>query len=1022
MNKIILFTVLLLIGSCCWLHAQQLGTNAGTNTANTQTITVKGVVVDSKTSEPLIGVSVKQKGTTNGMMTDLDGSYTINVPAGSTLVFSYVGYKAQEVKVTASASIDIQLKEDSEILEEVVVIGFGVQKKSLVTGAISSITTKDLEQTGLMRADQAIQGRVAGVTVMNNSGQPGAAVSIRIRGAGTNNSTEPLYVVDGFIMGNIESLNPADIATMEVLKDAASAAIYGAQGANGVIIITTKRGKKGENKIEYQGSYGVQEPRRYLDLLDAASYARIQNEAAYNSGKPLPYTESQIASFGKGTDWQKEITNKNAPITNHQLSLIGGSERSVYNSSVSYFMQEGLFAPGKSKYERYTGRISVETTYFNGLIKVGTNSDVSHVKRQSIASNQGNSGPISSAINIDPITPVYDEHGDFAVSPYVATEVVNPVARIYYTHGSSSYTRLNLMGFGEMNYKGFRLRSDVSQVITYNESRGYTPLYRLNSSNFTIDTGASKAMSQDFNFNNDNTLTYSNKIGSHNGSVMIGNSIRKGNGTDVSASKQGLLYDDPEYAYIALAKKQGSDGAGGGAWQNAFVSYFGRVSYDFDNRYMMTATLRADGSYRFGPNNRFGYFPSVSAGWNVTNEEFMRRMKWLDMMKLRVSWGQTGNDALDDWQYVSTISTWGKSYYFGDDVQYIGAAPGRTANPDLKWETSEQFNIGTDVRFFKNFSSTIDLYRKTTKDLLVIIPAPMYIGNLPPWGNAGSVRNQGIEFSLRYQKDIKDWSIDVSGNVGYNQNKVLEVGNENGFITGGSVIQMQNLLMMEPGQPIGYFYLNKVLGVFQNQAEIDNYTNSEGKLIQPKAKPGDLKFKDKNGDGVIDVNDREYAGSPHPSFNYGFNFVVRYKNFDFNMFWTGLAGHKIFNGLRRWDLQTSNFQTTALNRWHGEGTSNKYPRITADDQNGNFTTPSDFFLENASFIRLKDASLGYTFKQLKKLNIHQCRVFVSGFNLLTFTKYTGYEPEVTGGVMSMGIDRGVYPQPKTYTVGLNLSF
>lgn len=1023
MNKIFTLTVLLLFCSYC-LYGQQPQTE-GTNAANTKaaTIVVSGVITDAKTDETLIGVSVAQLGTTNGTVTDVDGHYSISVPLNSTLVFSYVGYVKQQVKVTSSAPISIKMKENEATLDEVVVIGYGVQRKSVVTGAISSISAKDLEQTGLMRADQAIQGRVPGVSAMNNSGQPGASMSIRIRGAGTNNSTDPLYVVDGFIMGNVESLNPSDIASMEILKDAASAAIYGAQGANGVVLITTKKGKLGENRIEYNGSFGIQNPRRYLDLLDAKSYARIQNEAAYNSGKPLPFNDSDIASFGKGTDWQREVANINAPITNHNISIMGGNTKTVYNTSASYFMQEGIFAPGKSKYERFTGRLNIESNFFNGILKIGTNSDVSHVKRQSIASNQGNSGPISSAINIDPITPVYDINGEFGISPYVATEVVNPVARIYYTHGSSSYTRLNLQAFGELKYNGFNFRSNVSEVVTYRESRGYTPLYRLNSSNFTTDTGVSKSMAQVFDFKNDNVLSYMGKFGKHNGSAMIGNSIRTGSGTDVTASKQGLLYDDVEYAYIGMAKKQGSDGAGGGVVDRfAFVSYFGRLSYDYDSRYMLTATYRADGSYRFGPNNRFGYFPSVSVGWNVKNEEFAKEMKWLDILKLRLSWGQTGNDALDDWQYVSTISTWGKTYYFGNDEQYIGAAPGRTANPDLKWETSEQFNVGFDTRFLRNFNVTVDLYRKTTKDLLVVIPAPMYIGNLAPWGNAGSVRNQGAELSVGYQKSKKDWSIDVSGNISYNQNKVLEVGNESGFITGGSVLQMQNLLMMKPGEAIGYFNLNKTLGVFQNQAEIDNYKNADGKVIQPKAKPGDLKFKDLNGDGVIDVNDREYCGSPHPDFNYGLNISARYKNVDFNMFWTGLSGHKIFNGLRRWDLQTSNYQTTVLNRWHGEGTSNTYPRVTSDDQNGNFSTASDFFLENASFIRLKDVSLGYTFNQLKQYHIQKCRVYVSALNLLTFTKYTGYEPEVTGGVMGMGIDRGVYPQPKTFTVGLNLSF
>ncbi|MDR0331863.1 MAG: TonB-dependent receptor [Dysgonamonadaceae bacterium] len=1015
MNRFFVLLVFFLCCSYCCVFAQQAGTG--------QTVTVSGTVTDSQTGETLIGVSIMQRGTSSGTVTDFDGDFSVSVPIGSTLVFSYVGYLTQEIPVTSGGVMNVQLADDN-MLDELVVIGYGVQRRSLITGAITSISAEDLAQTGIMRADQAMQGRVPGVTVMSNSGQPGAAVSIRVRGAGTNNNTDPLYVVDGFIVGSIESLNPGDIASMEILKDAASAAIYGAQGANGVVLITTRRGRDGENRIEYSGTFGVQNPRRYLDLLDATSYARIMNEAAFNSGRALPYTEEQIAGFGKGTDWQREITNKNAPTTNHQLSLIGGSGNNLYNSSMSYFMQEGIFAPGKSKFERYTARLNYESSYFNQALRIGTSSDISHIQRQSIASNSGNAGPISSAINIDPITPVYDNMGDFGISNIVGTEVVNPVARIFYTHGSSSSTRVNLMGFAQLSLYGFTLRSNIGQVIHYTEARGYTPLYRLNSSNFTVTSGASKEMAQNFYYNNDNTLTYNGNVGgTHNFSAMIGNSVRTGHGTDVSASKSGLLFDHPDFAYITLARTQGSDRAGGGVFRQAFVSYFGRVSYDYDSRYMMTATYRADGSFRFGPNNRFGYFPSISAGWNISNEEFMRDIDWVDMLRTRISWGQTGNDALDNWQYVSTISTWGQTYYFGNDVQFIGASPLRMANPDLKWETSEQFNIGIDTRLFRDINATIDLYRKTTKDLLVIIPAPMYIGNLAPWGNAGSVRNEGIEFSLGYQKRINnDWSFSINGNVAYNRNRVLEVGNENGYITGGSVLQMQNLLMMRPGKPIGYFNLVRTLGVFQNEAQIDAHRSSNGTLIQPNARPGDLIFADLNDDGVIDILDREYAGSPHPDFNFGMSFSTRYKNFDFSMFWTGLTGHKIFNGLRRWDLNTSNFQSTVMNRWHGEGTSNTFPRVTSDDQNGNFTTASDFFLEDGSFLRLKDLSLGYTFRNLERFKIQQCRIHVSALNLLTFTRYTGYEPEVTGGVLSQGIDRGVYPQARVFSVGLNLSF
>lgn len=985
---------------------------------------ITGTVISSGNGLGIPGATVVlKKSPAVGTSTDIDGNFILSIPLGEdVIIVSSIGKTTKEVVFKDEVHQTIILDEDISQLDEVMVVGYGTQKKSLITGAISSITSKDIAQAGITRVDQALQGRTAGVTVMSSSGQPGAEMSIRIRGAGTNNSTAPLYVVDGFIVGSIESINPNDISSMEILKDAASAAIYGAQGANGVILITTKKGEAGETRIEYDYSFGIQNPRKYMDLLNANEYARLQNEAAFNSGKPLVFTEEQISGFGKGTNWQRKIANINSPVTNHQLSISGGTEKTKFNTSFSYLSQDGIFAPSKSNFERYTFRTNVETSLLDDILTIGTNSDVSYVDRQAIASNQGQSGPISSALNIDPITSVYDEYGDFSISPYVATEVVNPVGRIYYSHGSSSSTRIALNGFVELKlFKDLRIRSNIGTTIQYNESRGYTPLYYLNSSNFTVSSGASKSMNENFYTNFDNTLTYSKTISRHTFMGMVGNSVRKAHGTDVSASKQGLLFDDAEYAYIANAKTQGSDGAGGGLWESAFLSYFGRLNYDYENKYIFTSTFRADGSYRFGPNNRFGYFPSLSLGWNVSNEGFMSEYSWIDNLKLRLSWGQTGNDALDNWQYVSTISTYGKSYYFGDDEQYIGAAPGRTANPDLKWETSEQTNIGFDMRFLKHFSTTVDLYSKTTKDLLVVIPAPLYLGNLAPWGNAGSVNNKGVEFGLSYQKTIKKVNVNLSGNIAFNKNEVLSVGNESGYITGGSVLQMSNLLRMEPGQPIGYFWLNKVEGVFQTQDEINNHKNSEGKVIQPKAVPGDLKFKDKNDDGVIDSNDREYVGSPHPDFNYGINISLGWRNFDMNAFFNGLSGHDIFNGLRRWDLQTSNYQRKALDRWHGTGTSNSYPRVTTDDTNGNFTTPSTFFLEDGSFLRLKNLSLGYTFNNLNKFKIQSARIYTSASNLLTFTKYTGYEPEVTGGVLGMGIDRGVYPQAKTFTVGLTIT-
>ncbi|MFL9483476.1 SusC/RagA family TonB-linked outer membrane protein [Chitinophagaceae bacterium LWZ2-11] len=998
---------------------------------------ITGVVKNKKDSLTLPDVTVYLKGkTTSAVKSDVDGSFKIKVPAGEqTLVFSSVGMENKEVPITAQSSYTVYMKVTIEALNDVVVVGYGTQKKSLVTGAITSIKQADLETPGIMRADQAIQGRVPGVTVMQNSGQPGSGVSIRIRGAGTNGSTDPLYIIDGYpvtpIPGNasigLEDINPRDIESMEILKDAASAAIYGARGANGVVIITTKKGKKGRTKVDYDYYYGIQNMRKYLDVLDATQYARIINESYFNSNLAMPFSEDEISKMGKGTNWQKEIAYQNAPIQSHQLSLTSGSENSSISASFSYFSQDGTIAKGKSNFTRYTGRVNAEQKYLDGILTAGENVTVTQVNRASIASNSVNAGPILGAINMDPVTPVMNDDGTFAISRYISQEVVNPVARLYYTNGGSSYTRMNGNGFAELKLgKDFRIKTTLAYTIEYDESHGYQPIYYLNATNYTLVSGASKAMAVNNWFNFENVLTYKKNIGQHNITALVGNTVNTGNGTDVSGSKNGLLYDDPAHAYLNLAKDNTSASAGGGAWHSGLISYFGRVNYDYAGKYLLTATYRADGSYRFGPANKFGFFPSVSAGWNVTRENFMKNINWVNSLKLRASWGQVGSDNIGDYRYVSTISTTAMNYYFGQTSgQYIGAVPGSISNPDLKWETSEQSNIGIDVVFLKNFTGTLDFYSKLTKGLLVTIPIPLLVGNQPPVGNAGNVSNKGIELSIGYHNNVGKLFYDVTLNGAYNVNNVTYVGNALGFISGASANnQMTSVTRMQAGFPLGYFWLYTMDGIFQNQAQINSYRGKDGTLIQPNAVPGDIRYKDLNGDGKIDNNDRSMVGSPHPKYNFGLNITLKYKNFDFNVFAYGLAGNKIFNALRRWDLPTANYQTTVLNRWHGEGTSNNYPRVSTGDLNGNFSNPSTFFLEDGSFIRLKNVSLGYNvkWKGLKAAKISSLRVYATGSNLLVLTKYTGLDPEVAGSSLGLGIDNGVYPQPRTVTFGVSVGF
>jgi len=991
-----------------------------------ETKTVSGVVKSKSDSAALIGVTVFVKNTPSVItQTDNNGYFKIKVPVtATTLVFSTIGMEKREVSIKEQNELSVYLTAEVQSLNDVVVVGYGTQKRSLVTSAIASVSQKDLEVPGIMRADQAIQGKVPGVTVMQNSGQPGSGVSIRIRGAGTNGSTDPLIIVDGFPDVNLESINPRDIESMDVLKDAASAAIYGARGANGVIIVTTKKGKAGRARVDYDYYYGAQNIRKYVDVLDATQYARIVNESYFNSNLPMPFSEDDIAKMGKGTDWQREISYRNAPMQSHQLSVSSGTDKSTLNATFSYFTQDGTLAKGKSHFERYTARINAQQKYWKDILTVGENVSVTYVTRAAITSNSGNAGPILSAINMDPVTPVMNDDGTFATSRYVAQEIVNPIARIYYTNGNSNYTYVVGNAFAELTIlKGLKLKTMPGYVIQYDDANGYTPIYYLNATNFTTASGASKSMTVNKTFNLDNTLTYNTSYRQHNITALIGNTVKTGNGSNVTGAKNGLLYDDPAFAYLDLAKDNTSASAGGGAWHSGFVSYFGRLNYDYDGKYMATFIYRADGSYNFGANNKFGYFPSVSAGWNIHREDFMRDISWINSLKLRASWGKTGNDRIGEYKYVSTIGTYARGYYFGNNMQYVGASPNSVANEDLKWESSEQTNIGIDATIFKNFTVTLDVYSKTTKDLLLTVPIPLYVGNAAPAGNAGNVNNKGVELSVGYRKNIGKVFFDVTVNGAYNQNKVTYVGNSTGFIVGSSANnQMTGVTRMEAGYPLGYFWLYTMDGIFQNQSEINNYKGKDGSKIQPNAVPGDIRYKDINGDGKIDNLDRSMVGSPHPKFNYGLNLTVRYKQFDANIFVYGLGGNKIFNALRRWDLPTANYPNEVLNRWHGEGTTNSYPRVSTGDLNGNFSNPSTFFLEDGSFLRLKTASLGYTLRDVFNLKGSSLRLYVTGTNLLLLSKYKGLDPEVSGSSLGLGIDNGVYPQPRTVTFGVSVGF
>ncbi len=999
--------------------------------------TVSGVVTDA--SGPVAGVAVIVKGTSIGTSTDNNGAYTIKASESDVLVYSFLGYKTQEIAVQSRSQIDVQLESDSQIVDEVVVVGYGVQKKSLVTGAISSVKGSDLETTGIMRADDALAGKTAGVQVVSNSGQPGSDVQIYIRGVGTNGTATPIYIVDGIAVSGIEYLNPSDIESIEVLKDAAASAIYGARGGNGVVLITTRHSEEGQWSVNYDFSYGIQNIARKIDVLNAREYAIIQNEAAANGGTTLPFTDEQIASFHQGTDWQEAILNRNAGVQRHNVRVSAGTAHSSFNGSASYLNQDGILADGKSNFKRYTINLSADHKLLpEDALTVGEKIVVSHVKKQSVTQNSSTAGPLVGALNMDPLTPVYDPYqtdelyGGFGVSKYVSQEVVNPVARIYYSNGRTLYTTMKGSVFAELKFlKDFRLRGTASADITWTDDFGYSPMYKLNSTTGnTTANGASQGYDQYRTLSYEGYLTWGHVYNDkHDVSAMVGASLLQRSSLSLSASRNNLKIDDEEHAYISMATSSTASASGGPGNPSAIVSFFARANYAYDNRYMITATVRRDGSSRFGPNNRFGTFPSVSVGWNISNEEFLRDVHWLDALKLRASWGQNGNENIGDFAYLATISTYGLSYPFGSQITTgnlaVGAAPTKVVNPDLKWETSEQTDIGVDLHLLGCLGFTFDYYIKETKDLLVTTPVPLMLGNSFPTANAGNVRNSGVEFAVDFQRQFGKWNIAVNGNISYNKNKVTYVGTDTGYVTGATVQGITGAVTrMEAGHAMSYFWGYKTLGIFQNQAEIDAWVNSKGVQIQPDARPGDFRFQDTNDDGVIDDNDRVDLGNPFPTVTFGLNLNVSAYGFDLGITSAGQAGNKIFSVLRRADLPMSNYGAWVLGRWHGEGTSNSIPRVTTTDTNLNWTRPSDFYLKDGDFWRIRNITLGYTFRIPEKYYLQKIRVFASVDNAFTFTKYEGYDPEIGNGgsILSSGIDRGVYPRPRTVSVGLNLTF
>lgn len=1041
-----------------------------------QNVEIKGVVISGTDSEPLPGVNVVVKGTTNGTMTDMDGQFSLNAPSGSILSVSYIGFKPLEVAADASTIMNIVLREDAELLDEIVVVGYGVQKKSVVTAAISRVTAEDLNTTKPSRVEDVLKGKVSGVQITQSSGQPGADSKVRIRGIGTVNDSNPLYIVDGMpVGGGINYLNPSDIQSVEILKDAASAAIYGTRGANGVILVTTKGGTKGKATVSYDVSYGWQNPWKKKSVLNAQEYMIIMNESQVNDGNLPRYSQSEIASAGMGTDWQDETFNYDAPVQNHQLSVNGGNDKMQYYLSLGYYNQEGIVGGnyGKSNYDRWS--IRTNSTYevfedvsrsFLNKVRVGVNIGYSRNKSTGLEVNSEYGSVLGSALTFNPLVPVYadeetaagilaqypnavtDKNGKvFSIPPTGFQEIANPVAMLNQPRREKNNDDKFVGSFwAEIDVlPGLKFKSSYGFDMAFWGRDGYEfPHFLATQGKNVTQSSAWSEMNRGYTWLVENVLTYTNTFADkHNLTVVLGQSAQKYRRKQLGGSDYDLLETDPGKAYInsAIADRSLERIYGGTDGFNfeSLASYFGRVDYNYDERYMIQATVRRDGSSKFGANNKWAIFPAVSVGWNVLNEPYMMdyRPNWFDSFKVRFSWGKNGNQNIGNFRYTSLMDG-GQNYYFGGGyavssaansgtMQY-GTSPAAIPNPDVKWEESEQIDLGFDARFFHSaLNFGFDYFKKKTNGMLMDQPIPWYVGQGAPMANVGDMENWGLEFELGWKQTLGDFSYNLSANATYMKNELVKLGNASGEATYqsagasgvGSYVKGSN------GEVWPYFYGYKTDGIFQNQAEVDSYVNANGEKMQPAAQPGDVRFVDFNNDGVIDDTDKTKIGKGMPDWTYGFSIGADWKGFDLNLFFQGTIGNDIFDFSQRGDIPAMNRPTWILDRWVGEGTSNKIPRMTTANPNSNWRS-SDIYIKNGSYMRLKTAQLGYTLPAVwtQKASIQRLRVFVAAENLFTFTSYDGFDPEVASGddYHHLGVDKGIYPQSRTISIGANITF
>ncbi len=969
---------------------------------------VRGVIKDENGSG-LPGVSILIKGTQRGTTTDAGGNFTLTVDdENAVLVLSFVGYLTQEVPVGSRDTIEIALQVDTKSLDELVVVGYGEQSKRNITSSIASIDYKEIANQPVQQVGQALQGKIAGVQVVQNSGSPGASLTVRIRGAGTINNSDPLYVIDGNLGASPASLDPNQIESIEILKSASASAIYGAQGANGVVIITTKKGGAGRTVIQLNAYTGVQQVHKTLPVVNARQYAELYNTALVNGGKEPLFKD--VSSLGTGTDWQKEIF-QTATMSNAEISASGGSEKGTFYISGGYFFQDGIVI--KSDYGRINFRVNSEYKV-SPKVRIGENLLVSYGKRNHIP-EFGARDIIPNSWYMDPTVPVKNPDGSWGYPNFSDTK--NPVAQAYYNHNTSRNYLMNGTVYLVADLFSFlTFRTQLNLNTGFSNQKTFTPVYDIFPLQRNLVSSIEGTTGQSVNWDWQNTLNYQRDFGDHSLELLAGITALSYKTESMYAKGQNLPDNaniDENLRYLDLS----TDGytVGGGAGDYGMLSYLGRINYGYKDKYLLTGNLRVDGSSKFGKNNRFGVFPSFSVGWRISDEEFLRDATFINDLKIKGGWGMLGNqNSLTNYAFANSLTP-NLIYAFGNQIAQ-GQASTSVGNPDLKWESIRETEVGFDFSGFGNrLFVTAAYYIKNTTNMLLRAPIPAFTGiQTAPFVNGGSVRNSGVELLVSYRnKTAGGFSYEVSGNISRNKNEVTALNNNQSMLFSGTYS------IASVGNAIGSFYGYVMDGIFQNQEEVTGHAYQAG-----GTSPGDIRFRDLNGDKVINQDDRAVIGNPWPNISYGLTTNLAWKNFDLNALLYGVSGNDI---VANWKYFTQgsnfyNFDTEMLHAWNGEGSSYTVPRLNVNDPNNNFRA-SSYFVEKGDYLRLKNLQVGYSVPVASSGAIQKLRIYFSFQNLFTITRYKGFDPEIGSPDSSfrIGVDEGYYPQPRIFSCGVNFS-